>query len=311
MNGYARSLRGTREDAAGIIMYHGIVREPLPVKNWCQLEADLFERQIQFLALKYRVLPLRELVDRLEKGMCLPQRCVVLTFDDGYRSVYTTAFPILQRYQVPFTAFLITGLMSHRQHSWLDRLFISLSATTKDAVEFKNTRWRLTTPARRARAYCYLASTLKRMDVDQKDKALDSILSALGIGSDFTAAFDLLDWEDVRSLARSGLADFGSHTQTHQILSRCDLVRQRDELEKSRDTLLEQTGRADLFAYPNGSAEDFTNSTKKLLSELRYRCGLTTIRGLTACGTDPYEIRRIGVGSETSLADYELILMGY
>lgn len=308
---YAHSLRGVREDLAAIIMYHGVVREPLWVKNWCQLEADLFEQQIKFLVLEYRIFPLREIIERLEKGMSLPPKCVVLTFDDGLRSVCTTAFPILERYQAPFTVFLVTGLMTPNQHPWPDLLFLSLVATKKDSLEFDNTRWPLTTPAHRARAYYALASKLKRLNVDEKENAMGTLLSTLDAEGDADEVFDLMNWEDVRSLSRSSLADFGSHTQTHQILSRCDPVRQRDELEKSHKALLEHTGRADLFAYPNGSAEDFTHSTKRLLKEVGYRCGLTTIRGLNSRGSDPYELRRVGVGSETTLADYELILSGY
>ncbi len=87
--------------------------------------------------------------------------------------------------------------------------------------------------------------------------------------------------------------------------------RQRRELQKSQDTLLQQIGIADLFAYPNGTENDFTQSTKALLKELNYSCGLTTIRGLNPPGSDLYELRRVGVATGTSLADYELLMLGY
>ncbi len=57
----------------------------------------------------YRVLPLAELADRLAARAPLPDRAVVLTFDDGFRDNYEHAFPVLQRYAMPATIFLVAG----------------------------------------------------------------------------------------------------------------------------------------------------------------------------------------------------------
>lgn len=57
----------------------------------------------------YRALSLLEVVDDLRYGKPLPDRVFVLTFDDGYQSVYTEAFPVLQRYGWSATVFLTVG----------------------------------------------------------------------------------------------------------------------------------------------------------------------------------------------------------
>lgn len=311
VSGYRRTIRDARSRSLVIVMYHGVVREPLPVFNWCQLDLSRFEEQIKFLISEYRVIPLRELVDRLRQERPLPERAAVITFDDGYRSVYTTAFPVLNHYQVPFTMFLITGLVGGREPAWPERLFNALAASNEQSIRFAQANWPLITAEQRAVAYRTICCRLKRMDVSQKDETLGQLLDTLGVIEATDPTFHLVNWEEVEWLHRTGLADFGSHTHTHQILSRCDPERQRSELRKSRDLLQQNLGNADLFAYPNGGQDDFTKLTSTTLKELNYRCALTTIPGLNRPGSDLYELRRVGVGANDSLADYEMLLLGF
>ena len=75
--------------------------------------------------------------------------------------------------------------------------------------------------------------------------------------------------------------------------------------------MLDHLGKADLFAYPNGSPADFTCETKRLLSELGYGSAVTTIRGVNTIKTDTYELRRVGVGANTSFSQFEVGMLGW
>jgi peptidoglycan/xylan/chitin deacetylase (PgdA/CDA1 family) len=57
----------------------------------------------------YRTVSLLEAVDYLRRGAPFPTRSLVITFDDGYQSVYDEAFPVLQRYGLSATVFLTVG----------------------------------------------------------------------------------------------------------------------------------------------------------------------------------------------------------
>ena len=57
----------------------------------------------------YRTLSLLAAVDCLRRGVSFPDRALVITFDDGYQTVYDEAFPVLQRYGMPATVFLTVG----------------------------------------------------------------------------------------------------------------------------------------------------------------------------------------------------------
>ena len=71
-----------------------------------------FEAQMAWLARNgYRVIRLAELAGFLSGSRPLPQRAVVITFDDGYESVYRHAFPVLKKYGLPATAFVYTDFL--------------------------------------------------------------------------------------------------------------------------------------------------------------------------------------------------------
>jgi peptidoglycan/xylan/chitin deacetylase (PgdA/CDA1 family) len=57
----------------------------------------------------FRTLGLPDVVGYLKDRTPLPERSVLLTFDDGYRSVYDEAFPVLRRHGMRATVFLTVG----------------------------------------------------------------------------------------------------------------------------------------------------------------------------------------------------------
>jgi len=59
----------------------------------------------------YRVVRLSELSGFLAGRQPLPQRAVVVTFDDGYESFYRQAFPVLKKYGLPATVFVYTDFL--------------------------------------------------------------------------------------------------------------------------------------------------------------------------------------------------------
>jgi Polysaccharide deacetylase len=112
-------------------------------------------------------------------------------------------------------------------------------------------------------------------------------------------------------LVREPLPVFNwSHPHTHQILSRCSPQRQAEELSLSRDILRERLRKADLFAYSNGRRQGFNDDTKQLLRQTGYRCAVSTIPGLQPAKGDLYEIRRVSIGADTSLEQFELRMAG-
>jgi peptidoglycan/xylan/chitin deacetylase (PgdA/CDA1 family) len=80
-----------------------------------------FEEQMKLLRDKgYRVVSMDQLFDFLEFKSQIPKKSVVITIDDGWRSAYDIALPILKKYGYPATLFVYTDLIvgSQRTLSW-------------------------------------------------------------------------------------------------------------------------------------------------------------------------------------------------
>jgi peptidoglycan/xylan/chitin deacetylase (PgdA/CDA1 family) len=99
-----------------ILVYHRIVAE-MPPKNASNLTVSvrLFERQMRYLSEhRYHGLSFNYLVQSSEDEPNHPRRRVLLTFDDGYESFLTQAYPILRRYGLAATVFLVTDYIGVR-----------------------------------------------------------------------------------------------------------------------------------------------------------------------------------------------------
>ena len=71
-----------------------------------------FEAQMEYLSRNgYHVISLAQLAGFLERGEPVPRKSVVLTIDDGYRSTYEVAFPILRKFGFQATVFLYSDFV--------------------------------------------------------------------------------------------------------------------------------------------------------------------------------------------------------
>ena len=71
------------------------------------MPAEIFERQMKYLKDNgYRVIGPEELLDFLDYRKAIPKKAVMISIDDGYRSVYNVAYPILKKYGFGATLFV-------------------------------------------------------------------------------------------------------------------------------------------------------------------------------------------------------------
>ena len=86
--------------AVPILCYHRFGPRP----NTTTVTPQAFDAQMRYLAQNgYTVIPMAKLASFLEGRTALPRKSVVVTIDDGYRSTYDIAWPILRKYFVTAT----------------------------------------------------------------------------------------------------------------------------------------------------------------------------------------------------------------
>jgi peptidoglycan/xylan/chitin deacetylase (PgdA/CDA1 family) len=99
----------TRPTKIPVVMLHSVVgelpRRPPTFDVWCP--PDCFEGYLRYLARRgFRTITLRELHDHLRHGSPIPERPIVLTFDDGYLDNWVYAAPLLRKYGFTGTIFM-------------------------------------------------------------------------------------------------------------------------------------------------------------------------------------------------------------
>ena len=109
--------------------------------------------------------------------------------------------------------------------------------------------------------------------------------------------YRMLSSNAIRDMAASGLVEFGGHTHSHAILSRLTAAEQGREIMASIDSLQTLLGRpCTLFAYPNGTAKDYDETSIEWLQESEVTVALTAIAGSNHWSGHVLELHRDALG---------------
>jgi peptidoglycan/xylan/chitin deacetylase (PgdA/CDA1 family) len=96
-----------------LLNYHQVGDFPKrPARRSLYCHAARFTAQMEYLRQGgFHVLTMDEAAARLRGERALPERAVVLTFDDGYENFYTHAFPVLARHRYGAIVYVLSGLI--------------------------------------------------------------------------------------------------------------------------------------------------------------------------------------------------------
>ena len=97
------SINTWSKDNAVILLYHH-VSDSTP--KGTSVSPATFRQHMQYLAEQHQVLPLKQVITALQNKQPLPDKAVVITFDDGYDNIYENAHPILKEFAFPYTIFV-------------------------------------------------------------------------------------------------------------------------------------------------------------------------------------------------------------
>ncbi|WP_380281793.1 polysaccharide deacetylase family protein [Kitasatospora purpeofusca] len=228
----------------------------------------------------------------VHSGRPLPPRSVLVTFDDGDRTVLTEGLPVLTRLGIPAAAFVVTDLIGGDQPFWWrEAAFLAAhGGTARDLAD------------------CPPGGVVRRMktlaDRDRRT-ALAELRESAGIHA---PRQEQLTPDDLPALARGGVA-IGNHTAGHPCLDRCEDDTVRAEIAGAHEALTGWLGAAPTaFAYPNGNLDPRAEAE---LRRLGYRVGyLFDHRHDRLLPPHPLRISRLRVNSTTGRDRFDTILSG-
>jgi peptidoglycan/xylan/chitin deacetylase (PgdA/CDA1 family) len=287
---------------ARILMYHrfGVAGD------FRRTDVELFEQQIRYLVEHFNPRRLNDVVNQMRAGEPLEERTVVITVDEAYGDFLEHAYPVLKRYGVPATLYVVSEFANGRLWLWFDAIHWLVHAAASGRYEVQlgghQVAAELTSAQSRNALWSLVAAHCGRQLPGEQSATLEALQRSLHIelpkrpSADYAA----MTWEEIRSLD-SNLVEIGAHTCTHPILALCTVEEQRKEISGCRHAIAEKTGVAPVaFCYPNGLPDDFTAETAAIVRECGFASAVMACGGTIDGSADLYRLERVGVPGNMS-----------
>ncbi|MCS7162475.1 MAG: polysaccharide deacetylase family protein [Bacteroidia bacterium] len=249
--------------------------------RWNEARADalcISPRQLERLILTlrhkgYTFVPLDTLLAAIYQPDP-PHRLVCLTIDEGYTDLCTQALPIFERWQVPFTVYVVVAYAERRLFPWwlgLEDLLRQSRAFRLGSELYQPDGW-----AARGKLLLRLKARLIQYPPEEACGLVEQALRAAGLPVEpYYAA--TLDWAALEKLARHPLCRLGAHTLTHPCLPMLSEARAWEEIAQAKAILEARLGQPIRhFAYPYGSVEAVSLREVKMLEAAGYVSAVTT-----------------------------------
>jgi peptidoglycan/xylan/chitin deacetylase (PgdA/CDA1 family) len=197
----AEDLRGAEPEqtgaAATILVYH---RFGPAVADAMTITTASLISQLEYLrSHSYQIVPLRRVVEFAAGKESIPPRAVVITVDDGHRTVFTEMKPIVERYRIPVTLFVYPSAISNASYAMTWDQLSTLKATGWFDIE-SHTYWHPNFKIERKRLTATEFDDFARWQLLNSRAALEKYL---GLEPDLLAwPFGIYD-DDLIRIARS------------------------------------------------------------------------------------------------------------
>ncbi len=281
-----RFCSGAFGGAISALLYHRVTPEALRTDESAFLpnielsvQRDRFEEQMRLVSKRFRCVSLDQAISELRDGR-VPPRTLVVTFDDGYRDNLTCALPILERYKVPATIYVTTGVVERTAELWWyaqGEIFKRL-----DAVEFFanniHYHWPLSSAAEKKRAFIECNAIFKTLTPAKQHEIMREISARASVKYSYEE--DALSWPEVQKLGRHPLITIGAHTVSHPSLSTLSDAELGMELIDSKRILEAQIQKeVRHFSYPFGERGQASQREFRAAIECGYVSAATTRYG--------------------------------
>ncbi|TWT61553.1 polysaccharide deacetylase family protein [Rubinisphaera italica] len=261
---------------------------------------DRFCEQLDYLANQKNVVSMDQAIESIHGKVKLPERAVLLTFDDATLDFAEFAWPELQKRKLPATVFVPTSYPDNSNiHFWWDRLYRAIyRAPEGTVISLEADQHVLGAFNQRTSVFRYLKEHLKTLSHAEFQQAMESIVSACHIPD--PDHNNVLSWSKLLELHKAGVT-LAPHTQSHPMLNQMGAEEVAAEVTGSWQDLKSylQYDVPKVLAYPAGGV---TAETEQVLINCGYELAFTTRRGVNSLPVMNYlRLNRINVGQRTTL----------
>jgi len=266
-----------------IVKYSGIpflIREfiqknKITILLYHNISVQSASQHFRYLKEKYNIIPLQTFIKahKENKVKDLPQKSLVITFDDGHKDNYKL-LPLLKEMHVPITIFLCSHIICTNRNYWFNH---SVKNLPIEKLKRMKNQERL--------------NFLKNYGfVEEKEYDERSALS-------YSEIIEMSDY-----------VDFQSHSMFHSYLPYCTDEESESEIGNSKNKLEQLFNfKINSFSYPQGMYGD---REIKLLKKYGYEAGISCDLWFNDQKTNVYSLKRITCRDEASITELEVKISG-
>lgn len=244
-----------------------------------------FEDQIKYLKENYLILRLEDLIEAMHNDIVLPNS-VVITFDSGYSDNLLYIKPIVEKYQVPATIFISTGMLESRREFWwdeLEKIFCDSKIIGKElnVNKFGFTINKVISSKQDSiEIYKTAYNVCENFTISQRDEVLHDLLEWSGVEQKARDTHRVLTNKELVDLSKSNYITIGAHTVNHGNLSVESSEIKLSEIIESKISLQNLLGyKVNTFSYSFGGTSDVDPDSIELVKKAGFTCGISNIQG--------------------------------
>lgn len=245
------------------------------------MPSSTFEAQLAYLRARHHVFTASVLCRLLDQGRA-PADAVAITIDDGYFELHEEMLPLLQKYSLPATVYLVTDFVDGQMWLWPDQVAHIMLTSPLRRWEFQKGNvifsYDFLQHAARIRAWNDVADACLDLPPADRDAYIRSLAGELDAELPDTAPpmYRAVTWDQVRDLKRAGL-EIGSHGCSHPRLTLLEDTDLRHELVRSRERLeAEVDAEVHSFCYPHGTPADVDLRVREHVRRAGYTSAFTS-----------------------------------
>ena len=286
-SGGHRLLAPLTGGVGAVLMLHHVRparRDRFQPNHLLEVTPKFFERVIRRLRRsKIDLISLDEMHRRLATGDFPRRRFVCITFDDGYRDNLEFAYPVLKKYEVPFTIYVASSFADRLGELWWLALEAVIAQNDMVGVQLDGRdRWFECRSVKDKReVFNYIYAWLRRLPTEQELRQVVRDLCARNRVDLVSFCADLcMGWDELATLAADPLVTIGAHTVNHPILVKLDDKAAAGEMSVCRDVIAAALGtRPEHLAYPVGDRTAAGAREFRIAQQLGYKTAVTTRPG--------------------------------
>ena len=280
-------LRPLLGGVGAILMLHNVRparRDRFQPNRLLEVTPKFFERVIRRLRRSGTHLVSMDEVHRRMTERDFPNRFVSVTLDDGYRDTAEFAYPILKKYEVPFTVYVATSFADRVGEMWWLALEAVIAQNELIGLRLDGRdRWFECGSVEQKRAvFDHIYTWLRQLETeDELRKVVRELATRHRVDIAAFCAELCMDWHELATLAADPLVTIGAHTVNHPILNKVDDQAVRSELDNSRAVIEAALGvRPQHLAYPIGDRFAAGPREFRIAAELGFKTAVTTRPGV-------------------------------